>query len=179
MKRSDDSQCSDRLAATHPVTREPLRTSEPQNLRTSEPQNLRTSEPQNLRTSEPQNLRTSEPQNLRTSEPQNLRTSEPQNLRTSEPQNLRTSEPQNLRTSEPQNLRTSEPQNLRTSEPLARARGSSRRAFALGSLSVGALTTVRCARHVRRPRHGAIAPFRSPRFLVPGGTRTRRQRMKF
>ena len=47
----------------------------------------------------------------------------------------------------------------RTSSP----RGSSRRAFALGSLSVGALTPVRCARHIRRPRHGATTRFRSPR----------------
>ena len=62
----------------------------------------------------------------------------------------------------------------RTSSP----RGSSRRAFALGSLSVGALTPVRCARHTRRPRHGATTPVSLTPFLVPGGTRTRRQWMK-
>ena len=62
----------------------------------------------------------------------------------------------------------------RTSSP----RGSSRRAFALGSLPVGALTPISCARHIRRSRHGATTPVSLTPFLVPGGTRTRRQWMK-
>ena len=58
----------------------------------------------------------------------------------------------------------------RTSSP----RGSSRRAFALGSLSVGALTPVRCARHVRRPRQWC---HHHPRFAYPV-PRTRRHAYK-